>query len=163
MKTAREKGFVVSLSDLPLPIMFLLFLMIFLLVGLYPAWKRVASKIRMLLKSHDKDGMGDADSYESQHVVEFDNQELDSQINGFEIMVIRKLAQNESKGLTRKQIDAELFLGKETVNSALQSLMRRGFIYVAISPLLRIRFYLSDQGRIYAFKHEFIPSLFEAE
>jgi len=41
--------------------------------------------------------------------------------------------------------------------------MRRGLVYVAISPLLRVRFYLSDQGRVYAFEHEFIPSLFEAE
>ena len=151
------------LSDLPMSILFLLFLIIFLLVGMYPAWKRVSSKIRRLLKAHGKDGAGEEDSYDSQHVVEFDEQELDSQMSDFEIMVIRKLAQNDSKGLTRKQIDADLFLGKETVNSALQNLMRRGFVYVAISPLLRIRFYLSDQGRVYAFEHEFIPSLFEAE
>ena len=157
------EGGIVPLSDLPMSILFLFFLVIFLLVGLYPAWKRFSSKIRMALKGHGRDGREYVGSYINQQVEVSGVQESDSQLDDFEIMVIRKLAQSDSNGLTRKQVDADLFLGKETVNSAMQSLMRRGFVYVAISPLFRIRFYLTEQGRIYAFEHEFIPNLIEAE
>ena len=146
------------LSDLPMPIMFLFFLLLFLLVGIYPAWKRTAAKLRGLLKGQEQEGGLSAGDFETELAVE---QPLSAPMDDFEIMVLRRLAQNGSKGLTRKQIDADLFLGKETVIKSLQALMRRGMIYLAISPLFSFRFYLSDQGYSYAIEHEFIPRVHE--
>lgn len=144
------------LSNLPMPVMFLFFLLLFLLVGLYPAWRRTSAKIKRLLKSRDKEQGLSAGGLEPEQTEMFVEQTLSSPLDDFEIMVIRRLSQEGDKGLSRKQIDAALFLGKETVNKSLQTLMRRGLVYLAISPLFIFRFYLSDQGLIYAIEHEFI-------
>ena len=143
-----------SLTDLPIPIMFLFFLLLFLLVGLYPAWKRTAVKFKGLLKKHEKEGGLSAGDFDTEMAVE---QLPFAPLDDFEIMVLRCIAQNAGNGFTRKQIDAELFLGKSTVNKSLQTLMRRGLVYLAISPLFLLKFHLSDQGRVYAIEHEYIP------
>ena len=147
------------LSELPMPVMFMVFLLLFMLVGIYPAWKRTAAKIREFIKNHAKAGglsAGDLDAGQSDRLV---SQPLTSPLNDFEIMVLRRLAQDGAKGLTRKQIDADLFLGLETVKEALQSLLRRGLIHVAMTILLSVRFYLTEEGHAYALDHEFIPRI----
>ena len=149
-----------SESDLPLSVQFLLFMLLFVLVGIYPAWKRTAAKIRKLLNRGEKGEDSTLVEVESNISI---GQPLSSPLDDFEVMVFRRLAQHGDKGLTLKQIDVALFLGKKTVNKSLQTLMQRGLVYLAISPLLRFRFYLSDSGRAYAIEQEFIPRIREGK
>lgn len=149
------------LSELPMSILFLLFLGLFVLVGLYPAWKRTATKLKRLMRERTGEGVFMDDMGSGEEEV-FSGQAAFAALDDFEIMVLRRLAQNGDKGLTVRQLDADLFLGKETVTGALQGLMKKGLVFVAISPLFRFRFYLSEPGRAYAIEHEFIPELHAA-
>lgn len=137
----------------------MVFLLLFMLVGIYPAWKRTSAKIREFIQKHAKPGGLSAGDLDAGQSAMFVSQPLTSPLDDFEIMVLRRLAQNGAKGLTRKQIDADLFLGLETVKEALQSLLHRGLIHVAMTILLSVRFYLSEEGHAYALDHEFIPRI----
>ncbi len=146
--------------DLPLSVQILFFLLLFLLVGIYPAWKRTAAKIKKILKRGEKGGGDSLGEVETERSI---GQPLSSPLDDFEIMVLRRLAQAGDKGLTRKQLDGALFLGKKRVNTSLQTLMQRGLVSLAISPLLRFRFYLTASGRAYAIEQEFIPRIREGK
>jgi hypothetical protein len=150
----------VSEFDLPLSVQVLFFLFLFLLVGIYPAWKRTAAKIRKLLKRAEK---GEGGSLGEAEIESSIGQPLSSPLNDFEIMVLRRLAQTGDRGLTRKQLDGALFLGKKRVNKSLQTLIQRGLVYLAISPLLRFHVFLSAPGRAYAIEQEFIPRIREGK
>lgn len=147
------------LSDLPMSVLFLLFLLLFLLIGLYPAWRRTAVKIRRLFRGG---GLGrglEVDDFEADQEILPDGQTSYAPMSDFEVMVLRRIAQDAGRGVTRKQIDADLFLGKETVMEALRALMRRGLVDIVVSPLFSIKFYLSEQGRRYAIENEFIANI----
>jgi len=44
----------VSLPDLPQHILFLIFLLFFVVAGIYPAWKKLAAEIRKILKKAEQ-------------------------------------------------------------------------------------------------------------
>lgn len=144
------------LSELPLSILFLFFLLLFILIGLYPAWKRVAAKIRRL-KGHGKLDRPATERFRSDRASTFVRAQATSRLNIHEMIVFRQLAHSSAKGLTRKQIGTDLHLEPVNVNQALKSLSRRGLVSVAVNPLFRVRFYLSEKGYRYAGEQDFIP------
>jgi hypothetical protein len=143
-------------SDLPMSGLFLLFLLFFMLVGLYPAWKRVAAKTRKLLKGMDKLPLVDSGlskTVDPGHKVN----RFVGQLNNYELLVFRYLAPRAAKGLSSQLMRAGLHLERKNVTHALKSLLNRGLIRVAVTRFFGVRFFLSEKGRIYAAEQDLIP------
>jgi DNA-binding MarR family transcriptional regulator len=149
----------VPLSDLPESIQFIAFLLIFVLIGVYPAWKKTAAMIRKALQKAAKQEQADTIQMADDLFEPSIDQHLDAQLNDFEIFIIRRLAQNSKKGLSRRKINAALHLEPATLKTALNSLLRRGLIHMSVSYFFGIRYHLSATGHDYAIDQGFIPSL----
>jgi hypothetical protein len=148
------------LADLPLSLLFLLFLLIFVLIGLYPAWKKSAARIRQILKSLESSPKVDAGTFRTVQTARHSGRRtLSGPLNSYEVLVFRRLARSEREGCSRKQLGADLHLMPANIKQALQSLSRRGLVEFAVTQLLGIRFYLSEKGRIYAIKQDIIPTI----
>ncbi|MCK4536676.1 MAG: hypothetical protein KAT93_06660 [Desulfuromonadales bacterium] len=143
-------------SELPLPVLVALFLTAFVLVGIYPALKRTVIKLRKLLRSAAQSKKPIAALLDNVHAELFAKPPT-GQLNDFEIIVLRRLAQAGGKALSRKQVNAHLLFGEKTLHKTLRSLNRRGLVHVKVSLLLlRQRFALSEAGRRYAIEQGYI-------
>ena len=148
-----------SFADLPVSVLFLLFLFIFTLVGSYPAWKKGLIKIRQILKSLEPPHKLDAGMFKTVQAARPDDWQAPGvQLNSYENLVFRRLAQG--KGISRKQLGADLHLSPASINKTLLSLNRRGFVQVAVTHLLGVRFSLTERGRSYAVAQDVVPSIY---
>ncbi len=146
-------------SDLPLSVMVALFLAVFILIGIYPALKRTAERIRKLVHPGAQSKKPVVASLIDVHAEIFKDQPDSRQLNDFEIIVVRRLAQAGDRDLSRKQVNAPLLLGTVVLHKTLKSLHRRGLIHVKVSKLLGQRFSLSETGRHYAIEQGYIIKL----
>ncbi len=151
------------LADLPLSVLFLLFLLIFVLVGLYPAWKTVAMKISGLIRRHGQSDKPGIVRLQGSRTTGFAVQPRRPGLSSYEALVFKRLAQSGSKGISSKQIAADLHLRAVHVKQALKSLHGRGLIHVFITQMLSVRFSLSEKGHAFAVEQDFIPQIQQAE
>ncbi len=145
-------------SELPLSVLFLFFLLLFSLIGLYPAWQRMADRIRQWLKPRDTAQQNAGLSLKRPASIAAKG-DVARHLDSYEVMILRRLARAGAKGLSRKQLEAELYLGAGNVKRALQSLHDRGLIGVRVTQLFGLRFSLSEKGLAYAVGQDFIPPL----
>jgi hypothetical protein len=144
-------------SELPLSVMFVIFLALFVLLGIYPAWKRSLARLRKLLQ--EAGGAAAAEDITAPTAPEglpftLENLELDD----FEQLVLGRFVQQLGKPLSRKHLDADLHLERPVLNQALESLLKRGLLQVSMTSFFGIRFQLSAAGRAYAAALGFIPN-----
>lgn len=150
-----------SFSDLPFSTLTGLFLMVFVTIGLLPTMRRVSSKIRKLELFAAQPKSPFAASLSDVHAEVFIEQPTSSQLNDFEIIVLRRLAQAGNKTLSQKQVNAPLLLGEAVLHKTLKSLYRRGLVQVTLVTLLGRRFTLSEAGRRYAAEQGYIVQIRE--
>lgn len=141
------------LANLPLPVVFLTFLLLLLLVGLSPGWKKMALRIRELIRPGAGAGSGDGSRGTLLPATG------GSGLNSYEALVFKRLAQARGKGVSHRQLAAELYLGRVHVKQSLNSLHNRGLLRVAVTRLLGVRFSLSEKGRSYAVTLDLTPHL----
>lgn len=146
------------LSDLPQPILFIIFLALFVLSGLYPAWKKLAAIIRKTLKQIEQPEKTATNIY-AEAPSTAHKPPADLQLNDFELFILNRLAQSYGKSLTRKQINAGLHLEPQIVKTSLKSLLNKGLIYLQISSLFSLRYSLSETGHQYALEQGLITRL----
>ena len=149
------------LSDMPMRLLVILFLAVFVLIGINPAIQRAAVTLRKLLHSAAQRKELIGTRLEDVHAEMFAESRSSRQLNDFEIIVIRRLAQAGGKALSRKQLNAPLLLGTTVLHKTLKSLHRRELIHVSISTLLGQRFILSEAGRRYAIEQGYIINMHE--
>lgn len=149
------------LTEIPLSVLFVVFLLVFSLVGLYPAWKGVATKMRRFISSRDKSERLVAGRLKGVAMSRFDGRKPTSPLNSYEVLVFRRLVQGDDRGLSRKQLRADLHLGDANVKQSLQSLQTRGLISIAPPHLLSIRFSLSEKGHAYAVEQDLMPHILQ--
>ena len=144
--------------DLHLSIPFIIFLLMFIVLGIYPVWKKTTSMIGKALKGMEQS--------EAAANVQFQEQpntaaapHTNPELTDFESFVLCQLAQNQPKSLTRKKLNSNLHLEPVDLKSALRSLADQGLIYMEISSLFRFRYRLSDSGYQYAIERGFIAPL----
>jgi hypothetical protein len=149
------------LSDMPMRLLVILFLAVFVLIGINPAIKKAAVALRKLLHSAAQRKELIGTRREDVHAEMFAESRSSRQLNDFEIIVIRRLAQAGGKPLSRKQLNAPLLLGTTVLHKTLKSLHRRELVHVSISTLLGQRFTLSEAGRRYAIEQGYIINMHE--
>ena len=144
------------LSDMPMRLLVILFLAVFVLIGINPAIQKAAVSLRKLLLSAAQRKELIGTRLDDVHAEIFAESRSSRQLNDFEIIVIRRLAQAGGKALSRKQLNAPLLLGTAVLHKTLKSLHRRELIHVSISTLLGPKFSLSETGRRYAIEQGYI-------
>jgi len=145
----------VSLTDLPMPILFAIFLLLFVLLGIYPAWKRTATRIRRFLSEQQNQlglGLPDPGSKEPPAATVADSRDL----NDFEVFILRQLAWSGGKGLSRRQLVEQLHFEPALVKQTLASLLDRGLVGIGLPTLFGLRFTLSTAGHAYAVERGYI-------
>ncbi len=147
------------LSDLPMSVLFVIFLLGFLLLGIYPAWKRTAEKARRLLEKHSGSLEPLTELFDPAPPTEKPLKPLRQEIDDFENLLLWRLSQPPIKGLSRKQLRESLHLESSALRAALESLSRKGLVHIRISPLFGFRFSLSETGYAYAVEQGYITQL----
>lgn len=139
-----------ALADLSQPIMFLLFLVLFVLLGIYPAWQKTAAIIRKFLAASNRPDSTDKDILPSEPTNFVAKLQPTLQLDTLESIVFQRFVMTDGKSLSRKQINADLHLEPAHLKTALDSLLHRGLLQITITALPIIRFQLTEQGRDYA-------------
>jgi DNA-binding MarR family transcriptional regulator len=147
---------VVQLSDLPFSIIFLFFLAVFLLFDLYAGSGKTTGKFRRLFGGRSEAEAPDAEPDREESLPD---RHPEVQLTDLEGFVLMQLAQDRGKGMSRKQINASLHLSPAVFSATLESLSAKGMIRMALSPLLGIRCYLSENGRNYLMAEGYIPRI----
>jgi len=140
-------------------ILFLVFLLVFVLVGIYPAFQRTAAKIRRFIKAHEKPVWTRIDILQNTQPTTYELPLQNLTLHEFEIFILRRLAQAGRKGLTRKQINADLHFEPEVVKNTLASLKGKRLIQVVMNVRPGMYFGLSEQGRRFAFEQGYLPRI----
>ena len=148
------------LSDMPMRLLVILFLAVFVLIGINPAIQKAAVSFRKLLRSAAQRKELIGTRLDDVHAEIFAESRSSRQLNDFEIIVIRRLAQAGGKALSRKQLNAPFLLGTAVLHKTLKSLHRRELIQVRISTLLGQQFTLSETGR-YAIEQGYVINIHE--
>lgn len=151
----------VSFSDLPLSAQVVLFLSVFVLIGIQPALKRAGEKIHKLLLSAAQSKEPFATLLRDVQADILVEQPTTKHLNDFEIIVLQRLAQTDVKALTRNQLNTTLLFDTAILQKTLTSLHRRGLIRIKVSRLLGQSFILSDAGRQYAIEQGYIIKIQE--
>ena len=151
------------LSDMPLSAQVVLFLTIFVLIGIYPFIKKSMAQLRKLMDARDKPQEMLSSLIKDVHQEVFPEHPTAGQLNDFEIIVLRRIAQAGGKAMSRKQINESLLVGDAVLTRTLKSLYRRGYLKLRISKFMGQRFILSESGRRYAVEQGYIVQLREGK
>ena len=149
------------LDDLPIAILVALFLAVFVLIGIHPALQRTAQRIRKLVHTAAQSQQPAAAAFEDPYAEIFSEQPGFGPLNDFEIIVLRRFAQDGDKALNRKQVNAPLLLDEDVLRKTLSSLHRRGMLQITVSTLLGLRYLLADAGHRYAVEQGYIIKIEE--
>ncbi|MEN8686389.1 MAG: hypothetical protein AB1Z51_13695 [Desulfuromonadales bacterium] len=149
------------LSDIPLSAQVILFLTVFVLIGIYPFIKKSMAQLRKLMDAADRPQKIFSSLVKDVHQEVFPDNLTTGPLNDFEIIVLRRIAQTGGKAMSRKQINESLLFGDAVLTRTLKSLYRRGYLNLRISKFMGRRFILSESGRRYAEEQDYIVSLRE--
>lgn len=149
------------LSDIPLSAQVILFLTVFVLIGIYPFIKKSMAQLRKLMDAADRPQKMFSSLVKDVHQEVFPENLTSGPLNDFEIIVLRRIAQAGGKAMSRKQINESLLFGDAVLTRTLKSLYRRGYLNLRISKFMGMRFMLSESGRRYAEEQGYIVSLKE--
>jgi len=138
-------------SDLPMAIMFLVFLSLFILLGTSPVLHRLIGFIGSLL-SRSKRLHGQTEDKTSEGPSWRENAP-----NDYEIILIRKLAMSGDRGLSRRMLIKTLYFKPQSVDRALHSLGRRGLVRAKKMSFIGVRYCLTRNGQEYARQQDLIP------
>ena len=140
-------------------ILFIVFLMFFLAVGITPSWTRTAAKLRGLLQRRRALRQPGIGTVEAPAPTTYETPRQTLQLNDFDIFILRRLAQASPRGLSRRQLQAALHFTPPLVQSALAALQERGLVQMAAPIGLARRFRLSARGRDFAVAQGYLPQL----
>ena len=131
---------------MPIRLLVILFLVVFVLIGINPAIQKAAVSLRKLLCSAAQRKELIGTRLDDVHAEIFAESLTSRQLNEFEIIVIRRLAQAGGKALSRKQLNDPFLLGTAVAHKTLKSLHRRELIHVGISRCLANNLTSPKQG-----------------
>jgi len=146
-------------TDLPTAIMFILFLMLFLAIGIFPAWQRTAARLRTFLRGRRMPIQPDTGAPEGPAATTFDGERQTLLLNDFDIFILRRLAQADGRGLSRRQLQEALHFDPPLLMKTLASLQERGLVEGVVPIGFGGRFRLSARGRHFAAEQGYLPNI----
>ena len=138
-----------SPADLPQSLLFLMFLALFVLLGIYPAWQKTARLIRKAIATSKQPPATAADFPVIVPTEGTAEQQPVLQLDTLESLVFLRLVLHNGKSLSRKQINATLHLEPALLKTTLEALLHRGLLKITMTALPIIRFQLTERGRAY--------------
>ena len=144
-----------SFPEIPMSVMFVVFLLLFLLTGIYPVWKEASAKFKRLMRQRQG---GDAPPTAS-HPKDQTSLPDPAHLDDHERFILRRLAQTPRKGISPRQLAADLHFAPAVITRTLQSLARRGLIGFTRAPLFGVRAKLSLAGERFAREQGYIVRL----
>lgn len=142
-------------TDLPMTIMFLIFLALFVLLGTSPFLPRILAVVGKLLrraKALPGGDLGQPD--DKKHRAEPWRKNA---LNDYEIILVRKLAMTGTGGLSRKALIKGLYFKPVSVDRALESLIRKGLVRRKKRSFFGVNFCLSVNGQEYVIEQDLVP------
>ena len=149
------------LSELPLSLLVIIFLTVFVLIGINPGLQRAARKLRKRLHFADLSKDPFSTRLNGLHAGLFAGPPSSRPLNDFEMIVLQRLAQSGGKSLSRKELNASLLLGPSILHQTLDSLFGREMVAVTVSPLLFQQFTLTATGRRYVIEQGYMVEVRE--
>jgi len=138
--------------------LFLFFLVLFVVLSLYPAWTRTAGRIRRFLQEHEEHPAGPVVPG-GREAATFETWQQGVRLSDLELFILWRLAMAGRRGLSRRQLQDELHLAPAVVRANLASLQRRGLVRVIALRGLTFRHGLSERGRQFAVAEGYLPQL----
>jgi hypothetical protein len=144
-------------ADILIGTMFVVFLMIFVLIGIYPAVKKTLDRIRAYYKAR-----GTWEEFERVNATGSSMHELATQwetpqLAEYEELVLRSLAMSRMNVRTALWIADALQIESETVDITLASLSSKHLVWSFETHLFGRFFMLTKSGRDYATAHGLFP------
>lgn len=149
------------LSELPLADLVMIFLTVFVLIGINPALQRVVRKLRKRFHSAVLPKGPFATRLNGVHADLFAGPPGSRPLNDFEIIVLQRLARAGGKPLSRKALNEPLLLGPSILYQTLDSLYSRGMIAVTVSPFMTQQFTLTETGQRYVIEQGYMVEVHE--
>ena len=149
------------LSELPLSLLVMIFLTVFVLIGINPGLQKAARKLRKLLHFDVLSRDPFATRLNGVHAGLFAGPPSSRPLNDFETIVLQRFAQSGGKSLSRKELNAPLLLGPSILHQTLDSLYGREMLAVTVSPLLVQQFTLTATGRRYVIEQGYMVKVHE--
>lgn len=131
-------------DDPSLTIAFVLFLVAFVLIGIYPAWQRTAWKLRNYMNPLDNSAA---------------NEQALASLDEVEFLLLQRLARFPGKNPSAKHLAMELHLNSALVEQTLDALGSKGLVRFYRPYLASKRYKLSAKGRVYAIEQGFISNI----
>lgn len=151
-----------ELPELPMNLLFLLFLVLFVAMGILPAWKRFVGGFRQAMEKWTSAGSGprvpDAAAPPPAAA-----RHAGLEWNDYEYFVFRRIALAGDKGLTRRQLRDQLHLDPQNIERALAALQRQGLVRPAMPRGFAPRYALDEKGRAIAVEEGYQPRLRSGE
>ncbi|MBW2452686.1 MAG: hypothetical protein JRF07_10080 [Deltaproteobacteria bacterium] len=143
--------------DIAMPVMFVLFLSAFLIVGLIPRFERTYKRLRHYFhnRRRSKSNIPNTTTGSLRDSAAFE-EEMPS-LDYYETVVIKLLADPKHRRISSDIIVAELGLDAEALERVLAQLNNVGLICFVQSPLLIKKYYLSEKGLAYAITQGLVP------
>ena len=149
------------LSELPVSQLVIIFLTIFVMIGINPALQRAARKLRKWLHSAVLPKGPSATRLNGVHDGLFAGPPGARPLNDFEMIVLQRLARTVGKSISRKELNESLLLGPSILHQTLDSLYGRGMIAITVSPFLVQQFKLTATGRSYVIEQGYMVEVHE--
>lgn len=144
-------------SEQPLSLKFLLFLVLFVLLGTSPVLQRLIALAGGLLRKLARQRVKAPEA--SSHQRPDDLHHVRLNLNDHDILVLRALAMAGEKGLSARGLNGRLHFKPENLQRSLEALFESGLIKGEPRYLFWLRFSLSERGRDYAVAQDYIPHL----
>lgn len=147
--------------DVPMALLFILFLALFLAVGILPAWKRTAGRIRRLRRNRPARGpaVPAADPADGAPATTFEFRHQPLPLTDLELFVLVRLARAGRLGRSARQLQGELHFDRSLLSRTLGALHQRGLVQPTLPTLAGSRYALSAAGREFMDEQGELPQI----
>lgn len=142
----------------PISDLFVVFLAMFVMMGLMPLFDKLVIRISKYLKTRGQPDVLERARVKGASEELYGEPEKALELYDFEIILLRDLAQAGWKGLSLKHITAELHLEPLFTEQTLTSLQNSGLVLSLDIVLFGKRFFLTRKGREYSKRQGLISS-----
>lgn len=146
-------------EELPLKDMFVIYLVLFVMIGLIPLLEKIIAKFQHYFSVHGKEDASGHVLRQKSLDLNYVEPAAEIELYDFEVIILRLIAQAGWKGLTLTAIADSLHLEPPFVKKTLMALHSGSLITFLDLPIIGRTYCLSKKGREYSKRQGFLVSL----